>query len=240
MRLWHNDPRQRSLLRATREFQSLDAGSVILRYDPDIDSLEISLFRLACIQQARAVEKLFGARLQRWWFFPQRLSVYVFQSASDITPIYGASVGGYASWYHWLITVSLESNWGEILRHELAHIIGGRWNPQAPTVLCEGLAVWAQRTYHDGPLDECVRFAFSDQATASAFLLSPAPAVGSPERHRYYAVVGSFSAAVIRRFGLARYQNFYKDRAITEATLARRFKRPFWDCTVFRGTAMAE
>lgn len=42
------------------------------------------------------------------------------------------------------------------------HNEDGTFNPNAPTVLCEGLAVWTQRTYYGRSLDECVRFAFSD------------------------------------------------------------------------------
>ncbi len=224
---WHDDQWRRSLVRTTREFRSAVAGSVILRYDPALDPLETALFRLACNQQAAAIERLLGARLRHWRLYPPRLRVYVFRSADEVSRVYGGPVGGFASWTHWYIVVNLEADWDEILRHELAHIIGGRWNPNAPTVLCEGLAVWAQRTVNGCSVDHYPRLAFSDMVGASELLLGPSPALGSPERHRYYALAGSFTGALIKRFGFARYRSLYGDRAVTGATFAARFPRHF-------------
>ena len=224
---WSDDPWYKSLMRATHGFRSTAASSVILWYDPALDQLETAFFRLACDQQSTSIERLLGARLRPWWMYPRRLRVYLFQSADDVSQVYGWPAGGFASWDQLLIVVNLEAEWREILRHELAHIIGGRWNPAAPTLLCEGLAVWAQRTISGYPLDRCARLAPSEKAGVLDWLLSPEPAIGSVDRQRYYALAGSFTGALIRRFGLSQYRRFYKDRNVTLATLAGRFKKCF-------------
>jgi hypothetical protein len=136
-------------------------------------------------------------------------------------------VAGFASWHNWCIVVNLEAEWREILRHELAHIFGGRWNPQAPVVLREGLAVWAQRTARGYPVDYWARLMLSDPADALEFLIGPEPAIGSMDRHRFYPLAGSFTAALIRRFGLPRYKGFYRDRTVTQAAFQRKFERHF-------------
>lgn len=224
--------RQRSFAQATRRFQAVSIGSSVLRYDPALDPLEIDFFRLACSQQITAIERLFGAQLRPpWWLWPSHLHVYLFPSSVEVSRVYGAPAGGFANFGHWsdnwYIVVNLEADWREILRHELAHIIGGRWNPRAPTVLCEGLAVWAARTHGGCPIDEGARRLLCSRRGAIEHLLGPEPAPGSFDRHRYYVLTGSFTATLIRRFGLRRYRRFYRDRAITLTTLEKRFARHF-------------
>jgi hypothetical protein len=189
--------------------------------------LETGLFRVACTQQVATLERLFGRRLRPWWLWQRRLRVYLFRSVEEVSRVYGAPAGGFANWDHWLIVVNVETDWGEILRHELAHIFAGRWNPRAPTVLREGLAVWAQRTIARYPIDDCARSLLCGSAAALQQLIGPEPALGSIDRHRYYVLAGSFTAALIRRFGLRRYQQLYRDRLITRASLELRFERHF-------------
>jgi hypothetical protein len=224
---WSFDPWKRSVLRAARKFRSTATNSVILCYDPALDPFDTSLFRLTCDKQAIAVERFLGARLRPLRVYPPRIRVYLFQSSADVSRVYGGQVGGFASWNHRYVVVNLESDWGEILRHELTHIIGGRWNPNASTLLTEGLAVWAQRTMNGVPLDHWIQIKNSDWTTATECLLGPSPPVGSFDRKHYYGLAGSFTGSLIRRFGLARFRKLYQDRAVTGKSFARRFERHF-------------
>ena len=224
---WFADPWQRWIEHATRHFRAVPVGPLVLRYDPAIDPFEAALFRTACRQQVAALEELFGARLRPWWAWPRRLRVYAFRSPADLSQACGAPVHGFADPRCRYIVVNLHDDWREILRHELAHIFGGRWNANAPRFLCEGLAVWAQRTLRGHPIDDCARRMMPRRDDPMEFLLGPEPSFGSTEHSLYYLLAGSFTAALVRRFGLRRFRELYRDRAITATTFAQRFERHF-------------
>lgn len=222
---WRKHPWRAALAQAARGFDCVRAGSAVLRVDPAIDRFEASLFRLACQQEVAAVERLFGARLHNWRTSPRRLQVYVFQSASDVSQLYGERVDGFASCCDWQVAVNFETEWSEILRHEITHIFGGLWNPYAPRVLCEGLAMWAQRTIDRRPLDDYLRY-FNNK-NALEILLGPEPKSSEFAHAHYYALAGSFSAALIERYGLAAYRRLYRDRGVQPTELTVRLRKHF-------------
>src|SRR5581483_9296128 len=108
--------------------------------------LETDFFRIACREQVATVERVFNSRLRCWPIVSPRLKVYAFASRDALEGVHGSRVGGFACHVYHEIAVALDIHWGEILRHELAHIFAARWNPRPLPFLCEGLAVWVQRT----------------------------------------------------------------------------------------------
>lgn len=221
------DPVLQSLIQATRNFKIVRGNSVVMYYDPDLDSFEVALFRIACQKEVAAIEKLFGTFLLSWWGYGPRLRVYVFPTCDAVSKVYGAPAGGFASWSHWSIAVNLEPQWEEIIRHEVAHIMAARWNPYAMTFLCEGLAVWAERSRVGMPIDDCAKQVLRHPKIVNEYLHNPPPPRESGEVHSYYAVAGSFTSTLIRRFGLDRYQRFYSDRSINNETIERGIQRHF-------------
>jgi hypothetical protein len=222
---WRHDRCLQALKRATRDFRAMRAGPVVVFQDPTLDPLETALFRVTCEQQIAETEALFGLRLRAWWPFSLRLRVYLFQSCAAVSDIYGGPVSGFASWDHWHIAVNLNEYWGEIVRHEVAHILGGRWNPRPMTLLCEGLAVWAQRSIAGVPIDDWAKRVLRDLEPTMQCLLGQDPPLGTWKRQRYYILAGSFTRALSRRFGFRSYQTLYRDKAISAANFAKRFER---------------
>jgi hypothetical protein len=209
------------------QFRELPGGSVSVLYHPAIDALLASLFRVACDQQIEVVEATLraGIRPSREW--QHRLRVYVYPTAAQMSRVSGGPISGYADWHSWYIAVNLEADWGELLRHELAHIVAGWWNPRPAAVLCEGLAVWAQKTRHGWPLDECVQAAHASPESALDILLGRPPWSAPTDLYWYYVLAGGLTGEVIRRFGWAAYRRLYCDRGITRWNLSRCFRRHF-------------
>jgi hypothetical protein len=114
-----------------------------------------------------------------------------------------------------------------MLRHELAHIFAARWNSQAPRVLVEGLAMYAQRTINGFTLDDYARGYCSHEEAALDWLLGPEPIECSAGRFAFYAVAGSFTAFLIRRFGWHEYRVLYQEQGLTSSNFAERFGRRF-------------
>jgi hypothetical protein len=207
------------------QFRSVPGGPVSVRYHPAIDALLAALFRVACAQQVGVVEATLRARIRPWRVYPGRLRVFVYPTAADVSRVYGRPAGGYASWHDWHIAVNLEADWGEVLRHELAHIVAGWWNARPAAVLCEGLAVWAQKTHNGRSIGECVRAAHASPATALDLLLGRPPWSAPLDLYWYYVLAGGLTGAVIRRFGWAAYRRLYGDGRVNRGNLPRSFRR---------------
>ena len=210
---------------SAHQFRSVPGGPVSVRYHPAIDPLLAALFRVACAQQVEVVEATLRSRIRRWRVYPRRLRVYAYPTPADVSRVYGRPASGYANWRDWYIAVNLEADWGELLRHELAHIVAGWWNARPPAVLCEGLAVWAQKTRGGRPLDECVRAAYASPASALDLLLGRPPWAAPGDLYWYYALAGGLTGVVIRRFGWAAYRRLYGDGRINRGNLPRYFRR---------------
>jgi hypothetical protein len=219
------DPIGASLHRATRKFIPHRSWSFKLWADPQLDPLEVSLFRVACSQQVTSVEKLLGARFRPWWRLRPRLQIFLFRNAEEVTQVYGGPAGGFASFTDGRVAVNLEMDWIPLIRHELTHIIGGNWNPHAPAFISEGLAVWAARTTYGRQINDAARESLI-HLDLLPIMLGPRPKTywGT---YRYYAYAGSFVSALIERFGLPRFKRFYSDRTLCEANFARLHQQHF-------------
>ncbi len=224
-----SDPVGDALHLATKQFSTVRAPAFVLRHDPQLDRIETAFFRVACSQQIAALEKLLGGRFKPWWRYRPRLQIFLFNNDDDVSRVYGGPAGGFASAEEWSIVVNLQSDWVPMLRHELTHVLTGHWNPSAPTILCEGVAVWAQQTINGQLIDDYARRMLADLDVVSVLL--------GPRQHsdckiwQHYAFVGSFTKALIDRFGLRRFEKFYRDRWVNEASFAERhlqhFQLPF-------------
>jgi len=208
-----------------KQFHSLPGGPVSVRYHPAIDALIAALFRVACVQQVAVVETTLQARVRPWRVYPGRLRVIVYPTVADVSQARGSPASGYANWHDWYIAVNLETDWGELLRHELAHIVAAWWNVRPAAVLCEGLAVWTQKTRHGRALVECVRAAQTCPESVLDQLLSRPPWSAPADLERYYVLAGGLTGAVIRRFGWPAYRRLYADRRVTRNNLPRYFRR---------------
>lgn len=223
MTLPHAEACLKSLQRATRSFRVVRGGPLAVCHDPALDTLEVALFCLDCQRQVEAVERQFGLRLRPWWAVWSHLRVYLFQSAAEVSEVYGGAAGGFASWDHWHIAVNLDANWGELVRHEVAHILGGRWNPRPMPLLCEGLAVWAQRSVNSVPIDSCAQRLVQGVEPTMACLLGSDPPLGTWERQRSYILAGSLTRALIQQFGFRKYQRLYGDKTVGLTNLTNKF-----------------
>jgi hypothetical protein len=193
--------------------------------DPQLDRLEVDLVRVACNQQVTAVEKLLGGRFRPWWWLTPRLQIYLFRDADAVSAVYGGPAEGFASFTDGRIVVNLEADWIPLLRHELAHIIGGDWNPHAPDFLTEGLAVWVEGSTHGRPTPDVARECLL-HLDVLPIMLSPRPK-SAWGNYRYYAYAGSFTTTLIEHFGLPRFKRLYSDRTLCEENFAQRHLHHF-------------
>ncbi|WP_143392762.1 hypothetical protein [Fimbriiglobus ruber] len=215
------------LANATRSFRAVLGRQFLLRYDPAVDPLDVALVLQTLELEIGVLEQRFDRRLRAHWLLPAPLPVYLFRSAENLAEVYGEPVGGFASWRDWLIAVHARKEYEEMIPHELAHIFAGWWNPNAPKLLQEGLAVWAQRTCGGRPVDGFVGRRYDSAKQALAGLLGPFPDAGDPDRYWYYILVGSFTGFLLRRSGWHHYRAFYQDKRVTLETLPARFEKHY-------------
>jgi hypothetical protein len=227
---WDSDWDQGSgrLAAAVRGFGTAARQRTVLHSDPRIDPLEVALFHAACEQEVEALERLFGVRLREWRLVPTRLRVYLFPTPDEVSRVHGEPAGGYAHWLRWYVVANAQSEWRELIRHEVAHLFAGRWSQTAPRVLAEGLAVWAQRTVYGRPIDSAARSVLPQSRDPIDLLLRPGWPDDTGELFdRYYVLAGSFTGFLIRRYGLATYRRFYRTTWTGRTDFARRFERHF-------------
>lgn len=223
----HRTPQAARLATATRRFRAVPGRRFVLRHDPDVDPLDLALVARTLELEIGMQERRFERPLRGWRMLPTRLPVYLFRSAEALSQVYGEPVGGFASWHGWMIAVHPGRAWDEAIPHELAHIFAGWWNPHAPRVLQEGLAVWVQRTFGGQPADSYVRRRYPSVRQAVASLFGPEPAAGNHDRLWYYIVAGSFTGFLLRRAGWGHFREFYRDRSITTETFPGRFEKHY-------------
>src|SRR5262249_20591633 len=98
----------------------------------------------------------------------------------------------------------------EMVRHELAHLFAARWNPNAPPLLSEGLAVWLQETELGEPIDATAWAWIGESGLSLRSLLDRRFFYADPHRYACYMLAGSFTGFLLRRYGLAAYRQLYR------------------------------
>lgn len=192
--------------RSVSRFHSASTARVALHYAPE---LEGDLYLPAVFDRYHRevvyVSQQFGLEL------PAPVHVFLFADLGGIARIFGADYGGFALTKCNAIVVAAGTDTRDLLRHEFTHLFSARWNPSAPTLLCEGLSVWMQRNYWGRPIDSAVLPAMRDSTLTLARLLKcPGLFHRGDLRHACYLLAGSFTGFLIRQYGWERYRRFYR------------------------------
>jgi hypothetical protein len=200
-----------------RRVHTLDANRVILHYDPALaDRCDLPTLAGQFAADLDRLAAWFGGPLRG------RSAVYLFADAAPIARLFGPEYGGTALPAATAVLVTIDRV-RETVRHELAHLFAARWNPYAPPLLAEGLAVWLQGTDQGEPIDAAAWPWVNEPALGLRALLSPSFFFADPHRHACYVLAGSFTGFLIRRHGRATHRRLY------QWVTARGFERDFED-----------
>src|SRR5262249_51452329 len=153
----------------------------------------------------------------------RRVVVYVFDTCSAVSRIFGASYYGTALRLANAIVVVDSTCVEETERHELVHLFAARWNSVAPPLWSEGIAVWLQRTVPYRPMDWAAGPLLANRDLRLSRLLKPEFFFAPPQCHACYVLAGSFTGFLIRRYGWDRYRWFY--RASNDERWQEKFRR---------------
>jgi Peptidase MA superfamily len=203
-----------------RRFETVRGAKVILLRAPDLGNNPFLPTFLKTVEtRLRSLSGQFGFPLRR------TVAVYLFARTQQITDLFGPTYGACALPALNAIALAEDCDWEEIVEHELAHLFAARWNPSAPPILREGLAVWLQGAQFGRPVVVQARAVLADSSLGLGTLLDP-QAFFSPARiHDCYALAGSFTGFLIRRFGWDGYRRLYR------RCDGRRFREKFRACT---------
>lgn len=220
-RLTHGVPVENWLwrfCRKVRHFATLRNNRAQLHYARELsDGHDPADLMRCCLAELDFLEVRLAAPL------PRSVTVYMFARHEEIQEIFGPEYGGTALALNNGVVVAYHEHVLESLRHELAHLYALRWNPSAPPLLREGLAVWLQETEAGLPIDTVARqyLQWTDPVIPSLlnreFFFS--------QRYRYgcYALSGSFTGFLIRRYGWSSYRSLYV--ACCEQNVGVQFER---------------
>lgn len=185
-------------------FRTVMNRKVVLHYPPETpDAFDPSHALQRCTVELDCVSRRFGSIL------PYRVAVFVFP-----LELYPNEKDDWKTGMAWSGIVILKTGYvGEdaVLRHEYAHLFGFRWNrdlASPPTLLSEGLCVWAQ-VPAAARLDEYASNLLSVPELTIGNMLSPEFFHGERERD-CYVLAGSFVGFLIRRHGLDRLRRLYR------------------------------
>ena len=192
-------------------FRTVESGRVSLLFPAGLDEL-LDLEEIMSWSESNLddLSKRFGIRLER------RLIVVLVSSHRHLTEDFGRTMGGTALMSANAVLLAVDCPLREALRHELAHLFAFRWSMSAPPLVQEGLAVWLQGTSPDNT-DSAAEIGSFLPFDPDPSLLLDAQHFFAPNRvHLSYALAGSFTNFLIRRFGWDQYRQFY-----TKADLSR-------------------
>jgi len=208
-----------------RRFRTVTAGPVVLHLDPALaDRYDPAALAGQFASDLDHLATWFGRPLQG------RPTVYLFANAAPIARAFGPWYGGTALPAATAILVTTDRV-RETVRHELAHLFAARWNPYAPPLLAEGLAVWLQGTDRGEPIDAAAWPWINEPGLDLRALLNPPFFFAEAHRHACYPLAGSFTGFLIRRYGRAAYRRLYQKLS------TRGFARDFEDTL---GVSLAE
>jgi hypothetical protein len=111
----------------------------------------------------------------------------------------------------------------EAIRHELTHLLVGRWDWLTPPLLKEGLATWLQGSYWGQPINLAALPHVKDEKRRIASLLSGNVFYSDVHREACYLLAASFTGFLLQSYGWARYQKLY--RRATRLDFERQFEK---------------
>lgn len=204
---------------------------LVLYHTPDIQDEElISTYLRASEQAMEEFVRLFGFTLRRFrrhlhWYDP---AVYLFARPATVQRLHGAGHDAFADSTANAMLISvrdLQPNEPKhIVRHELAHLFAARWNAFAPPLFSEGLATWLGGWEDGKPVDyHALTYLLMDVYYPFAWLRARKAFFGAGLQA--YALAGSFTGYLVRRYGWKPYEDLY--RKVTRRNLAEHFERCF-------------
>jgi len=188
----------------TFSYPRFSRGGITIVYPPGTwDPIEADLFLTFCESERTILSRRFGIRAQ----MPIRIDIL--RDRAAVGRLYNRSFSAFALAKFGRVVVPLDAFVHEMVRHELVHIFAACWNPHAPSLLNEGLAVWLQRTWGGRRIRDVVGWSFVGYRPVTKlldeqFFFSP------PHRHYCYMISGSFTGFLLRRFGWEKYRQLYQ------------------------------
>ncbi len=188
-----------------RGYGTIKQGRVVLHYASELAAIwDLAELSHRCQAELDQLKQRFGFPLRR------RVVVYLFPRWQDIAKIFGARFGGAALSTANVIVIADDNNVIRSMRHELAHLFSLRWNTLTPPLLSEGLSVWCEGGDSAQSTDSVARRLLTNRSLKLSRLLDPAFFFSDPYRHDCYALAGSFTGFLIRRYGWERYERLYR------------------------------
>jgi tetratricopeptide (TPR) repeat protein len=162
------------------------------------------------------------SELARWFEVAPKLplAILVFARGADAVRIFGYDAAGLTFARGNSVIVARDhlqrfARPSEIIRHEIAHLLSNDWGPFEP-FKGEGLATWLE-SGDDSRNAEALARLLGQPYARIADLLEPRR--WNQDLHYSYAIAGSFTGHLLRRFGKSTYRTFYaRARAIGWAT----------------------
>jgi hypothetical protein len=192
-----------------------------LRYDPQlrgvVDPAEVFRQAEEALKEVRAA--LFGpdgrdprSALAVPSLEPSRVTIYLFQWDRTIQEVFKVRALACAvpALNAVAVTYQPKKALPELLRHELTHLFVARpWNRRTPPLLSEGLPAWIERTANGFSVDRLAANAIGPRQGALRPLLNPKIFFHDQFVLNSYALAGSFTGFLLRRFGREPYLRFY-------------------------------
>jgi hypothetical protein len=191
-------------VRQVRRFRSAVDGPIVLHYAPElVGKWDFSALLQRCRTELDKLTKQFGSPLRG------RVKVFLFASYQDYGKVFGLLSGGTALEHANAIVIVSDRDVNVSIRHELAHLFSGRWSSWAPPLLSEGLAVWWQDTWWGQSIDSAARQFLDYKNLKLSELLNREFFFFGSQSDSCYALAGSFTGFLIRRYGWDRYRTLY-------------------------------
>jgi hypothetical protein len=208
----------------TRDFLTARSRRFVLRYDPwlrgTVDTGEVLQQADEALREIEVALKPVGPSTLGWPFVTPSLdstpvNVYLFPGVEAVGEVFNNGAPAFALWQFHAVAIPFTGlPLRESLRHELAHLFVRRpWNRSTPLLLSEGLPTWLQATAWGVAVDRVAAYWVGEGKGELRPLLYWKTFLRSAERFRSYALAGSFTGFLFRRFGREAYVQFYNEMA---------------------------
>jgi hypothetical protein len=157
-----------------------------------------------CESERDELAEWFGFRLRR------RLAVFLLDDKNVMSEVFERRASGFAMVPGNAIVLAADTGLEEVMRHELVHLFAARWSVLARPLFSEGIAVWLQRTWGGVPIDAKALRLIQNGRPSLSVLLSRKYFFADTNRNACYALAGSFTGFLIRRYGVEAYRKFFR------------------------------